>query len=235
MGNEITAFSKKDLKCEKNEDEKDLEQIFTLEREFYVEPFRNPAYNNTEKIEKTLAKFAKTKKDFCSKFRAKALLSTIYRSEEKFDEGYSIYEFILNDPKANDAEKAYALVGMGNCVRMKSEDGADKAMELYKKAFETYPKTATAAHAMLSYAYLLSYSGDKKQNAEAKTFFEKCYEKYPASHYGEDALARLVINNANKDKPAALKFAEIYTKEYKNGAFNDIIKNYIKQLKEERQ
>jgi len=76
--------------AEKTGNDKELEQIFTLEREFYIEPFRNPAYDRTGKIEKAAAKFAKKKKDSAAKFRAKALLSAIYRSEEKFDKAVEI-------------------------------------------------------------------------------------------------------------------------------------------------
>jgi len=75
---------------EKTDNGKELEQIFTLEREFYIEPFRNPVYNSTGKIEKAAAKFAKKKKDSDAKFRAKALLSAVYRSEEKIDKAVEI-------------------------------------------------------------------------------------------------------------------------------------------------
>lgn len=164
--------------------------------------------------------------------KLKATVGDLKYVLEKFDEGYAIYESMLKDAKVNDSEKAYALVGMGNCLRMKSQDGAAKASELYKKCFGTYPKTNAAAHALLSYAYLASYSTATQD--DSLDLFLECHQKYPDTFYGEEALARLVVNNGSRNKQVdAEKYAAIYEKKYKNGHFQKLIEKYITKNKKE--
>jgi len=121
---------------------------------------------------------------------------------EKFTQGHEIYESMLDDPKASANEKAYALVGMGNCLRLQSEQGAKTAMKLYQQAFEEFPRAPAASHALLSYAYLASYSGDHSLNNQAATLFRRCHKQY----------------------------AGMYLRKYKNGAFSDVMKKYINQV-----
>lgn len=145
---------------------------------------------------------------------------------EKFKESRTIYESILNDPSSNDAEKAYALVGIGNCLRL---DGNKKeaALGLYSTAFEKFPKTAAAAHAMLSYAYVASYCNDLKLRKKAPDLFLKCFQRYPDTIFGEEALARHIANSSNT--ATARRYASLYRKKYENGNFIKLVEASLKK------
>lgn len=168
------------------------------------------------------------------KNRLRAMYGSLKYVLEKFDEGYKIFEDASNESKASDEEKAFGLLGMGLCLQMKmSIPTSQKAMEIYKSVFEKYPKTQAAADAFLNYAYLASYSGDKEVNKQANSLFFACYEKYPNSPYGEEALERLVINNRGKDNTLSLKYAKLYLEKYPKGLFIDLVSRFNKEMQEE--
>ena len=156
---------------------------------------------------------------------------------ERFDEGYKIFESVSRDDSASEAARAYAWVGMSNCIRLKEFDDIDKkirndekAIVCCKKGFELYPKTLAAAHAMRDYAYLMSYAGNKEKNEKALEAFYDCYRKYPDTTYGEESLFRLIMINFHNNGDWE-KYARIYKKKYPKGFYLQGIESLNKKQK----
>ena len=166
--------------------------------------------------------------------RVRALLGELYYVIEKLDDSIKVFQELLDDPRSTANAKAYALVGMGNVMMLRGAEGNIRGTALFERAFNEFPRSPSAAHAMLGHAYLASYAADYERNEEAFKLFKRCHDKYPNTHYGERALVQLLINEYNRGEiNAARRHANAYRQRYRNnGAFNDLFVRYLNKIEE---